>query len=174
MLFVRRGAYSVEIRAGNGFVFSLGCAVGTYTCVIQIGRGFDRGLNQFMLMGYVFAGWTSCLQTGIYHILGVFVYKGVNKSMNTLTALYAYPPWFAHAKSVSLLLHNPETPHFLSVVALDQAVSHGNELLHVNQFGDNIAGVDTLNPPSTIPPNRSGEKTNSLVYITSGLQAIPA
>ena len=34
--------------------------------------------------------------------------------------------------------------------------------------------MDTLDPPSTIPPNRLGEKTNSLVYITSGLPAILA
>ena len=62
---------------------------------------------------------------------------------------------------------------FLCIVALDQ-VPHGNELLHVNQFGDNVADVDTLAPPSTIPPNRSGGKTNSLVYIASGLPSIPA
>ena len=62
---------------------------------------------------------------------------------------------------------------FLCIVALDQ-VPHGNELLHVNQFGDNVADVDTLAPLSTIPPNRSGGKTNSLVYIASGLPSIPA
>ena len=42
-------------------------------------------------------------------------------------------------------------------LTLDQ-VPHGNELLHVNQFGDNMADVDTLDPPSTTPTNRSGEK----------------
>ena len=86
---------SVEIRAGNGANPSCSVKAVLRTCVIQIGRGFDRlvrGLNQFMLVGCVFAGWTSCLQTSIYHILGVVVYKGVNKLMNTLTTLYAYPP----------------------------------------------------------------------------------
>ena len=62
---------------------------------------------------------------------------------------------------------------FCFLLALDQTPSC-RELLHINQIEDDVNLPRGGNPAVTLLPNRSAEKAQPPVYITSGLPIIPS